>query len=369
MDLLALTVAYNDNDLLSDDDELIVQYLETPFFSRRVYNGSDLYSTLRDDEFLKRFRLSKRSATFLLEKIIHNFPNTFNRNAVSPMNQLLCTLRYYATGSQLTACGDVIGAHESTACRILHRVTHAIASLYSEYIKMPVTVDEQNNVVAKFYDIAKFPRCIGAIDCTHIKFLSPGGDYAEIYRNRKGYFSINTQCICSANLLFLDVVARWHGSVHDANIWDNCAQKRNFVQGVYNEKLLVGDSGYSQTRYMMTPLPENTPSTRGEKLYQESQIRTRNVIERTFGIWKRRFPILSKGINVKLRRVPGIIVATAVLHNIAILQKDSEPPTDEDIPHIPDIPIAIPTNSRTLSRSIAGNIERTLLINEYFARL
>lgn len=50
---------------------------------------------------------------------------------------------------------------------------------------------------------------------------------------------------------------------------------------------------------MMTPLPENTPSTRGEKLYQESQIRTRNVIERTFGIWKRRFHIPLKGINVK----------------------------------------------------------------------
>lgn len=58
---------------------------------------------------------------------------------------------------------------------------------------------------------------------------------------------------------------------------------------------------------MMTPLPENAPSTRGEKLYQESQIRTRNVIERAFGIWKRRFPILSKGINVKLKRVPGKI--------------------------------------------------------------
>lgn len=76
-------------------------------------------------------------------------------------------------------------------------------------------------------------------------------------------------------------------------------------QGIYHDKLLVGDSGYAQTRYMMTPLPENAPTTRAEKLYQESQIRTRNVIERAFGIWKRRFPILSKGINVNLRRVPG----------------------------------------------------------------
>jgi nuclease HARBI1 len=90
------------------------------------------------------------------------------------MNQVLSTLRYFATGSQLTACGDIIGAHESTACRILHRITHAIACLYSDFIKMPVTVNEQNTIAAQFYNIAKFPRCIGAIDCTHVKILSPG---------------------------------------------------------------------------------------------------------------------------------------------------------------------------------------------------
>lgn len=44
------------------------------------------------------------------------------------MNQLLCTLRYYATGSQLIACGDMIGVQEATSCRIIHRVTHAIAN-------------------------------------------------------------------------------------------------------------------------------------------------------------------------------------------------------------------------------------------------
>lgn len=69
--------------------------------------------------------------------------------------------------------------------------------------------------------------------------------------------------------------------------------------------MLLGDSGYALTRYMMTPLPESTNFTRAEKLYQEAQIRTRNVVERAFGIWKRRFPILSKGLNVKLCRVPG----------------------------------------------------------------
>ncbi|KOB67262.1 Uncharacterized protein OBRU01_17896, partial [Operophtera brumata] len=47
--------------------------------------------------------------------------------AITPMNQLLCALRFYATGSQLITCGDMIGVHESTACRFVHRVTNAIA--------------------------------------------------------------------------------------------------------------------------------------------------------------------------------------------------------------------------------------------------
>jgi hypothetical protein len=78
MDLSYVTVC-DDNDLLSDDDEEIVQYLETPYFNPRPFIESDLFNTLRDDEFLKRFRLSKRSATILLNKITHNLPNTCNR--------------------------------------------------------------------------------------------------------------------------------------------------------------------------------------------------------------------------------------------------------------------------------------------------
>lgn len=142
--------------------------------------------------------------------------------------------------------------------------------------------------------------------------LFAGGDNAEIYRNRKGYFSINTQCVAAANLTFLNVVARWHGSAHDSNIWDNCALKRDFLQGLYGDKFLLGDSGYAQASYMMTPLADGNVQTRAEMLYQESQIKTRNVVERAFGIWKRRFPILSRGISIKLHRVPGVALFTFV---------------------------------------------------------
>lgn len=259
----------------------------------------------------------------------------------------------------------MIGVHESTACRIVHRVTHAIALLYPVYIKYPSTPEEQQKVAAEFYRIAKFPRVNGAIDCTHVRIISPGGQNAELYRNRKGYFSINVQCVAAANLTFEDVVARWHGSAHDSNIWDNCALKRNFVQKKYADKLLLGDSGYAQTGFMMTPFPDGTPNSRGEILYQESQIKTRNVVERAFGIWKRRFPILSRGISVHLHRVPGIIVATAVLHNLAIMQNENVPPVD------PEYPVLAEDLNENFPQQPRGNrnIERRLLVENYFSLL
>jgi len=52
-------------------------------------------------------------------------------------------------------------------------------------------------------------------------------------------------------------------------------------------------------------------------VYNEAQIRTRNSVERSYGVWKKTFPVLTVGINMNLKFVESIIVATAVLHNIA----------------------------------------------------
>lgn len=54
---------------------------------------------------------------------------------------------------------------------------------------------------ALFYRFAAFPLVIGAVDCTHIKVRSFGGPTAELYRGRKGYFSLNVQAIVSADVI------------------------------------------------------------------------------------------------------------------------------------------------------------------------
>lgn len=154
-----------------------------------------------------------------------------------------------------------------------------------------------------------------------------GGEHPEIFRNRKGFFSLNVQAICNANLEFIDIVARWPGSTHDSLIFNNCYRHAVFEQGVYGDAFLLGDGGYACKRYMMTPL-ENC-NTVAEQAYNECHIRTRNSIERMFGIWKRRFPVMAIGLRVKLENIFPIITATAVLHNIARRHGEETPPDDD----------------------------------------
>ena len=89
----------------------------------------------------------------------------------------------------------------------------------------------------QFYKIAKMPLVIGVIDgtfkfffiltnsflklknCmistgTHIPIENPGGDSAELFRNRKGFFSINTQVVVDSSMKIIDIVARYVCYLH-----------------------------------------------------------------------------------------------------------------------------------------------------------
>lgn len=159
------------------------------------------------------------------------------------------TLRYYATGSFIA---DFAGIHKTTGGKIIRDVSEALASLRPDFIKFPSNDVEIRQVKQDFFNIAKFPSCISALDCTHIKIRSPGGNDAEIFRNRKQFFSINVQTICDAHLNIQNIVARWPGSSHDANIFRNSAIKQRFDNKEFKDCVLLADSGYPMQSYHYT---------------------------------------------------------------------------------------------------------------------
>jgi len=102
----------------------------------------------------------------------------------------------------------------------------------------------------------------GAIDCTHVHITSPGGDDAELYRNRKGRFSLNVQTVCDADLVFTNVVCRWYGCAHDARICENSLLVDELEEGKV-PGVLLGDGGYPSLPFFLTPFePADTAPQR-----------------------------------------------------------------------------------------------------------
>ena len=94
---------------------------------------------------------------------------------------------------------------------------------------------------------------------------------------------------------------------------------------------MVGDGGYACKSYMLTPLLN--PTTAAERSYNAAHVSARNCIERTNGLLKRRFPCLKYGMRLHLENILPVIVATVVLHNIAVLTRDEDPDDDEALEH------------------------------------
>lgn len=67
-----------------------------------------------------------------------------------------------------------------------------------------------------------------------------GGNNAEVFKNRKGYYSLNVQVVGNANLKFLDVVERWPGSAHDATIFGHSNLRIRFEAGHFPNSILLG---------------------------------------------------------------------------------------------------------------------------------
>jgi hypothetical protein len=109
-----------------------------------------------------------------------------------------------------------------------------------------------------------------------------------------------------------------------------------FVESIIGQRLargdfspfhLIGDSGYACTPYLLTPYaaPINDPQQRFNVAHKKS----RCVIERFFGMVKRRFPALFFGIRMQPGRACRVILACFILHNIALSRR--QPDFDDDI--------------------------------------
>lgn len=115
--------------------------------------------------------------------------------------KLLIALRFYAVGCFLEPVADMFGVSKSSAYDIVSEVSYLIASKRNQFVQMSDNEMDLLKNKALFHRIGGFPLAVAAVDGTHIRVQSFGGDDAEVYRNRKTYFSMNCQIAVSADVI------------------------------------------------------------------------------------------------------------------------------------------------------------------------
>ncbi|ROL52987.1 Protein ANTAGONIST OF LIKE HETEROCHROMATIN PROTEIN 1 [Anabarilius grahami] len=254
---------------------------------RLLKDRSNPLNDFDDLHFLDRFRMSKENATAIIGLLQPKLSGDLVRGTpISPSLQILITLRFLACGTFHRETGDLCGVGESTVCKIVHKVCSAICELKKDFIKFPKAA-EQATYKVDFYEYGNFPGVIGCIDGCHIPIKCPSTADAEEFRNRKNWFSINVQGVCTPTMQFSNIVARW------------------------------------KVR------PE-------QQRYNQAHMLTRGLIERMFGVWKNRFQCLRNTLRFEPRRCCIVIIATAVLHNFLKQCGCPDPDIeDDDDQHVP----------------------------------
>jgi hypothetical protein len=235
------------NDLM---DILDLQQLdELRVIERRDHLDPMLY--YNEEEFRRRFRVPKVIVQYLCEKLnpLLSKRSTHERN-LSVSQQLLMALRFLATGSMQLVCADTVGMSQASVSRCIMNCMKAIISLRPLIIKFP---EDLNAVKHSFYNIAGFPGVIGLVDGSHIPICKPSGiPEPEIFRCRKGFYSINVQITCGPDYRIYHIVARWPGSTHDNRIFENSTLCFRMQNGQL-PGIILADGGYGNKRYLHLP--------------------------------------------------------------------------------------------------------------------
>ena len=100
-------------------------------------------------------------------------------------------------------------------------------------------------------------------------------------------------------------LADWESSAHDSRVLNDAVRIRRILP-LFENWFYLGDAGYGLTRWRLTPFrgvryhlkewnaaaAANVLRLKEKELYNMRHLSPRNVIERTYGIVKARFPIL-----------------------------------------------------------------------------
>lgn len=211
----------------------------------------------------------------------------------------------------------------STTSLVVHEVAGIILRCKHHFLfpvrlndPVPRQISNSNKYSPYFND------CIGALDGTHIPAFIPVADQKN-FRNRKKVLTQNVLAVANFDLTFSYVLTGWEGSAHDSRVLSDARTKG---LSLFPGKYYLGDAGYALSKDVLTPyrgvryhLKEwglaNQRPQNAKELYNLRHSSLRNVIERIFGVIKKRFPLLITMKSYTFSFQCDLVMCSMMLHN------------------------------------------------------
>ncbi|PKA55247.1 hypothetical protein AXF42_Ash003884 [Apostasia shenzhenica] len=178
---------------------------------------------------------------------------------------------------------------------------------------------------------------LGAINGTHISAII-SQDKHERFINHKGQISQNVMLVVEFDGIINFVVAGWGGSTSDMSVLRWSLENISFaVPNVMSTgKYYLVDSGYANTDCFIAPYrtaryhlsnyrePSQRTYEKKEEVYNHQHAQRRNIVERTFGILKKKFRILTEMKQFSFKTQVKIIIICAIIYNFILRNKGIE---------------------------------------------
>lgn len=204
---------------------------------------------------------------------------------------------------------------------------NSLSWLHGQFVKQPSRHTARHPKVARGTRGEAFEDAVGALDGSHF-YAFVNQQNQKPFRNRKGALTQNVLSAVNLDGNFTFVLAGWEGSAHDGRVLNAAIEQHDFMKDLPKGKYYLADAGYTQSLRTFVPfrgvryhLKEwrqgaEAPQT-AKELYNHRHSGLRIVVERVFGIFKRRFQIFScsTGPQFPLATQIKLIYALTGLHN------------------------------------------------------
>lgn len=242
---------------------------------------------------------------------------------IAAAEKLLSFLYLCGNGSSYRNLKWRCGHSIETVGRNFHEVLQALLKLYPILIQDPVYEDIPSAIRDNKKRWPYFVDCVGAIDGSHF-FAHVTDERQGKFRNHYGDLTQNVLAVVDFNMNFTYLLAGWEGTAHDMRVYSDALMEKGLPTRA--GKYYVADAGYSNNDNLLVPYKKvryhlREISKAGLKpkdkyeLFNFRHSSLRNVVERTFGVFKRRWRIFDRAHQFEFETQRSLIYALAVVHN------------------------------------------------------